>query len=247
MKSEGDGKDMNQAILERAARAAYNTHCLIHGTAPSERDFKVAIMEWRSLAKAAIEAAADPEWPLKARVWTRTSVEPHEKVLEIEGVIDDTHMTCRHVQSLAVADADVPGLPELYADETIPADVSNYARQIAIHKGIDGLRNEAARLLRKIETASSLYRDGQVKAVLHASDPAAGRIAGLAARNDVGGICRELDALQTRIVTAQRMADPWGKASLVLHTSEEHWDRFDSYQAKLDSDEAFLQRALSDR
>ncbi|WCS27197.1 hypothetical protein LOK46_10390 [Methylobacterium sp. NMS14P] len=54
------------------------------------------------------------DWPLRARVWTRTSVEPHEKVLEIVGSINDTFMACRHTQSLAIADADVPGLPERY-------------------------------------------------------------------------------------------------------------------------------------
>lgn len=68
------------------------------------------------------------DWPLRARVWTRTSVTPHEKVLEIEGVIDDCHMTTRHTQSMNVADSDVPGLPELYAatptapTQTVSAD-----------------------------------------------------------------------------------------------------------------------------
>lgn len=63
---------------------------------------------------AAAVAGAVEGWPLKARVWQRTSVEPNEWVLEIEGTIGDTNMTCRHTQSLAVPVDDVPGLPELY-------------------------------------------------------------------------------------------------------------------------------------
>lgn len=51
-------------------------------------------------------------WPLRARIWTRTSQGFPEKILEIEGVIGETHMTCRFPQSAAVADEDVPELPE---------------------------------------------------------------------------------------------------------------------------------------
>lgn len=104
------------------------------------------------------------EWPLRARVWTRTSVEPPVKVLEIEGVIDDMHMNCRHTQSLSVADRDVPGLPEMYATTT-DAD----------------LLEQAARVVDDYETYTGDPRDDAVRDCM-AVDLAA-RIRVLSARN----------------------------------------------------------------
>lgn len=57
-------------------------------------------------------SAPTAKWPLRARVWTREST--NEKVLEIEGVINDCHLTSRHTQPIDTPDEDVPGLPTLY-------------------------------------------------------------------------------------------------------------------------------------
>lgn len=50
------------------------------------------------------------EWPLQGRVWQRGD----EWVLEIQGVLGDTHLTCRHTEPLTTPYEDVPGLPSLY-------------------------------------------------------------------------------------------------------------------------------------
>jgi hypothetical protein len=47
---------LDECTLDRAARAAYDASCAVHGTATNDRDFKVQIMEWRAIA-AAVEAA----------------------------------------------------------------------------------------------------------------------------------------------------------------------------------------------
>lgn len=227
---------MTDDQLKPAARAAYDASCAIHGREKSDRDFRVQMVEWLAVARAAIASAPDdPEWPLRARVYTRTSTEPHEKILEIEGVVDDTYMTCRHVQTLAVADADVPGLPELYGSDELPATVSKYARGIAELHGLPGLEREARRLVHKIKTAASLYRDGAVKRELAVDAAVEKRIDHAVATESVGWLASELDSLQARIVSAQRIADPHGLASLVLHTDEQNWTRYASYAAYLES------------
>ena len=60
------------------------------------------------------------QWPLQARVRTRGD----EKLLEIEGAINDTFVISRHTQPLSVADEDVPGLPTLYASPPVIAAVA---------------------------------------------------------------------------------------------------------------------------
>ena len=104
---------MNDKLIERGMK-------LIEEIAPACINPLPHIVEARRSAMERLLtslAETEEDWPLKARVWTRTSVEPHEKVLEIEGTIGDTFMTCRHTQSLVISDEDVPGLPELYATE----------------------------------------------------------------------------------------------------------------------------------
>lgn len=227
---------MTDEDIMPAAWAAYEAFCIVMGDAPDQRAFKVEIIQWLAVARAVVrKMPADPQWPLKARVWTRTSVEPHEKVLEIEGVIGDTHMTCRHTQSIGVPDEDVPGLPEMYPDDDMPADVSLYARNIAEHLGVRGLAKEARRLVDKIETAASLLRDGTaVKIMLAPNDPMGKRIDHSERVNDVVALAREVDLLQDRIVKAQRASDPFSRTSLVLHTDRKNWERYDSYVAYLD-------------
>lgn len=221
--------------IERAARAAFDANCKVNDLANSDEIFILEIDEWIAIAKAVIDSSTDTEWPLKARVWTRTSVEPHEKVLEIEGVIDDVHMTCRHTQTMLVADSDVPGLPEMYPEDELPEGLSTYARQIAQRLGVEGLNREAQRLIHKIRTASSLYRDGAVKNILGAHEPISARVKRMTDRGDIAGLATELDHLQSRILAAQEKADPFGMASLVLHCSEEKWDAWPSYAAYMNA------------
>jgi len=54
------------------------------------------------------------EYELDARVYWRGSTD--EWVLEIEGTIEDTNMTCRHPQPGYLLPQDVPGLPTHYPD-----------------------------------------------------------------------------------------------------------------------------------
>jgi hypothetical protein len=63
-------------------------------------------------------------YPLKAAIWKRKTQDAYEWVLEIAGVINDTHFTNRHTQSLKIAPQDVAGLPELYSHKIIPHDAS---------------------------------------------------------------------------------------------------------------------------
>lgn len=226
---------MTDQDLLPAARAAYDA-ASADGPAGDGADFELNREKWISVARAVIGMAPpDPKWPLRARVWVRMEDgRPKEKVLEIEGVIGGTHMTCRHTQSLEVADHDVPGLPEHYSNLEMPDDVSPYARGISERHGLDGLHSEAKRLIHKITVASSLYRDGTVKRILAKADGAEKRVKE-AVRQDNGiWLARELDALQAIVVEAQRLADPNGRASLVLHVDEDKWDRYSSYAAYLD-------------
>lgn len=70
---------------------------------------------------AASPAAPDAgveSYPLSARVWRRESTQ--EWVLEIEGSIGETWLTCRHTEPLSRNPDEVPGLPSLYeADDEI--------------------------------------------------------------------------------------------------------------------------------
>ena len=59
-------------------------------------------------------------WPLKAKVWKRENTQ--EWVLDIEGTLGETNMTCRHTQPLSVAYEDVPGLPTLYREPVTLTD-----------------------------------------------------------------------------------------------------------------------------
>lgn len=54
----------------------------------------------------------DAKWPIRGRIWTRTSLGFPEKILDLSASINDTHATCRFAQSIRVADEDVLGLPE---------------------------------------------------------------------------------------------------------------------------------------
>jgi len=217
------------------AWSAYEAVMRADGREPDADAFEGERTRWEAAAAAVTTCvtAADPHWPLKARVWTRTSVEPHEKVLEISGVIDDTHLTCRHTQSLAVADADVPGLPEMYPDQNVPSDASAYVRALAETKGLEGMEREARRLLHKITTAASLNRQGQMRTILSPSDGMARRVDDAVASRSMAWLARELDSMQARIVKAQEIAHPDSITALVLHTDEEHWPRHPSYSAYL--------------
>jgi hypothetical protein len=58
---------------------------------------------------------AGPVFPLDACVWFREST--GEWILEVDGVINDTHLSCRHTQPGDLAPEEVPGLPDLHALE----------------------------------------------------------------------------------------------------------------------------------
>ena len=60
-------------------------------------------------------SGASRSYPLDARVWFRGST--GEWVLELEGAINETHLTSRHTQPGDLAPEDVPGLPALYGAE----------------------------------------------------------------------------------------------------------------------------------
>ncbi len=118
----------------------------------------------------------------------------------------------------------------------MPPSVSTYATGIFERNGIDGLHREAMRLLETMETASSLYREGSVaRTILVDLDDHRMRAEHAHATRAAAWLARELDAMQKKILRAQKIADPCGRASLVLHTSREHWDRYDSYQGFLDA------------
>lgn len=55
------------------------------------------------------------QYPLTARLWKRTSVEPHEWVLQIEGTINDCAFITRHTEPATTPPEDAVGLPNLYA------------------------------------------------------------------------------------------------------------------------------------
>lgn len=63
----------------------------------------------------ATDPSAGHGYPLDARVWFREST--GEWVLELEGAVNDTHLTCRHTQPGYLAPEEVPGLPALHGAE----------------------------------------------------------------------------------------------------------------------------------
>ena len=111
---------------------------------------------------------------------------------------------------------------------------TRYVGKILDRDGVAGVATEARRLVRKMEAAASCYRDGAVKEML-ATRGVAERLARMEAADDAAALAHEVATLSETIVTAQRKADPAGKASLILHTSEEWWERFPSYSAYRDS------------
>lgn len=118
----------------------------------------------------------------------------------------------------------------------MPEGLSTYARGLAERQGLDGLHREASRLLETMETASSLYRDGSVvRTILSDADIHRQRVDYAYSTGAADWLAWELDAMQAKILRAQKVADPCGRAALVLHTSREHWDRYDSYQAYRDA------------
>jgi hypothetical protein len=84
-------------------------------------DEAASIEEWAELRADLVPAFrkewgyAGPVFPLDACVWFRESTK--EWVLEVEGVINDTHLGCRHPQPGDLAPEYVPGLPALHTLE----------------------------------------------------------------------------------------------------------------------------------
>lgn len=224
---------MTEHEIQTAAKAARNAYREAIGKPFAQECNDDEMMIWRSVVTA-VSTSLSTDWPLRARVWTRTSVEPHEKVLEIEGAIDDTHMTVRHTQSLDVADVDVPGLPELYPSEEVHESASTYARGVFQRHGIEGLVQEAERIMHSMDAARAHYHEGSTKQKLETS-AVRKRIDIQFKRRDVTSLALELDGLQSRIVDAQQSVDRHSKASIMLFTDQDKWDRYPSYQAYLDA------------
>ena len=145
------------------------------------------------------------------------------------GEPDDEGFSAEEARWLAVAAA-ARGVPSV-----LPDDASAYVRAVFANGGIAGLGREAERLLHKMRTAASLYRDGRVKAILTPIADVEARVERALAAGDLTSLAVDLDLMQSRILEAQRLADPCGRASLVLHTDEAKWDRYDSYAAYLRS------------
>lgn len=224
---------MNDHQTNLAARHAFESDCHARGVLVDDGAYDETRDRWIAIAGAVIDSIST-EWPLRARVWTRTSGAEPEKVLEIEGVIGDTFMTVRHTQTVKVADADVPGLPELYPEQRLHESASTYAQGVFERHGIEGLEREIDRLLEKMTAARDCYRDGPVRQLLDV-DPERARIAVQRGRGDATSLALELDGLQARIVEAQGRADPCGRASLILHVDKDKWDKYQSYQAYIDA------------
>lgn len=224
---------MNDADIDMAARRAFEADRGARGLAADDAAYDDERERWQAVVRAVHDSLREG-WPLRARVWTRTSVAEPEKVLEIEGVIGDTSMTVRHTQSMKVADEDVPGLPELYPEQHLHDSASIYAKGVFERHGIAGLEREIDRLLGKMDAARGCYRDGPMVVLLGTASERK-RIAIQRGRGDATSLALELDGLQKRILEAQTRADPFGKASLILHVDEDKWESYASYQAYIDS------------
>lgn len=99
---------INQVVHEREDLRGVPTH---EGNEPE------AVSEARAFLEGiqATDPSAGHGYPLDARVWFREST--GEWVLELEGAINDTHLTCRHTQPGDLAPEEVPGLPTLHGAE----------------------------------------------------------------------------------------------------------------------------------
>lgn len=99
---------INQVVHEREDLRGVPTH---------EGDEPEAVSEARSFLKElqSADRSAERGYPLDARVWFREST--GEWVLELEGAINDTHLTCQHTQPGDLAPEEVPGLPALHGVE----------------------------------------------------------------------------------------------------------------------------------
>lgn len=138
-------------------------------------------------------------------------------------------MSVRHTQTLEINDEDVPGLPELYPDRVLPAEASEYVKNIYDRFGEEGLVKERDRLLNKVEVAASYRRHGTVGQTL---DKAKAYIEISNGSEKITSICRlatDLDKLQGYILEAQRLCGSEGKVSVILHLDEENWDKYGNY------------------
>jgi hypothetical protein len=99
---------INQVVHEREDLRGVPTH---EGNEPE------AVSEARAFLTElqSADRSAERGYPLDARVWFREST--GEWVLELEGAINDTHLTCRHPQPGELAPEEVPGLPALHGAE----------------------------------------------------------------------------------------------------------------------------------
>jgi len=95
--------------------------CYDHTGTGDATDAAASMEEWAALRSDLVPAFrkdwgySGPVFPLDACVWFREST--GEWILEIEGVINDTHLGCRHTQPGGLAPEEVPGLPALHALE----------------------------------------------------------------------------------------------------------------------------------
>lgn len=99
---------INQVVHEREDLRGVPTH---------EGDEPQTVSEARAFLKElqAADRSAERGYPLDARVWFREST--GEWVLELEGAINDTYLTCRHTQPGELTPEEVPGLPALHGAE----------------------------------------------------------------------------------------------------------------------------------
>jgi len=89
--------------------------------------YECAVM-YRAMVAAAPQPPAAQEaagWPIKGRVWLREST--NEKVLELEGTINDTHVISRHSYPPDIPDEDV--LDHLFAH---PAPADDRVRELSV-------------------------------------------------------------------------------------------------------------------
>jgi hypothetical protein len=125
----------------------------------------------RSVDLATLPAVAAPgvawgyaeHFPLDACVWWRESTQ--EWILEVKGVIKDTHFTCRHPQPKSVAPEDVAGLPSLYAALDTPAPAMGGLVEAAgdladaFAKQIGDRKHSAWPLIRRVRAALAKIKE----------------------------------------------------------------------------------------
>lgn len=132
-------------------------------------------------------------------------------------------------------------MTEIQQNGQLHTDASQYVRNVMALHGIAGLEREARRLVHKLDVAASLYREGATREFLMPARGIEQRIAHAVETGAAGMLGIELDALQNHVVEAQRKVDPAGRAALVLHVDEVHWERCDSYEAYQDRFRIFEQ------